>query len=88
MPPLEGEGHAGVLGGSWQHGPARHAVERLTRVDEKTIRYEATIDDPSAYTGVDRVVSLEQGRAYRIFEYACHEGNHALEHMLSPRAMP
>jgi hypothetical protein len=68
---------------------AARVVERLTRVDENTIRYEATIDDPSAYTRAWTVAfPLNKDERYRIFEYACHEGNHALEHMLRPRAKP
>jgi hypothetical protein len=64
-------------------------VERLTRVSETTIQYEATIDDPNAYTGVWKVAfPLNRDDRYRLFEYACHEGNHALEHMLQPRGKP
>ena len=68
---------------------AARVVERLTRVDENTIRYEATIDDPSAYTTAWTVAfPLNRDERYRIFEYACHEGNHALENMLRPRVNP
>jgi hypothetical protein len=66
---------------------AARVVERLTRVDETTIRYEATIEDPSAYTKAWTVAfPLNRDERYRIFEYACHEGNHALANMLRPRA--
>ena len=62
---------------------AAHVVERLTRVDEVTIQYEATIDDPNVYTGSWKVAfPLNKDARYQIFEYACHEGNHALENML------
>ena len=62
---------------------AAHTVERLTRVDEDTIQYEATIDDPNMYTRAWKVAfPLNRDERYRIFEYACHEGNHALENML------
>ena len=62
---------------------AAHTVERLTRVDEDTIQYEATIDDPNVYTSSWKVAfPLNRDERYRIFEYACHEGNHALENML------
>jgi hypothetical protein len=62
---------------------AAHTVERLTRVDEDTIQYEATIDDPNVYTSAWKVAfPLNRDQRYRIFEYACHEGNHALENML------
>lgn len=62
---------------------AAHVVERLTRVDEDTIRYEATIQDPQVYTRSWTVAfPLNRDDRYRIFEYACHEGNHALPNML------
>jgi hypothetical protein len=62
---------------------AAHTVERLTRVDEHTIQYEATIDDPVMYERPWKVAfPLNKDERYRIFEYACHEANHALENML------
>jgi hypothetical protein len=62
---------------------AAHIVERLTRVSENTIQYEALIEDPNVYTGPWKVAfPLNKDEKYRIFEYACHEGNHALENML------
>jgi hypothetical protein len=67
---------------------AAHTVERLTRVDENTIHYEATIDDPVVYTSAWKVAfPLNKDERYRIFEYACHEGNRALENMLRMSAV-
>jgi hypothetical protein len=68
---------------------AAHVVERLTRVSEATIQYRATIDDPNVYTRPWTVAfPLNRDERYRIFEYACHEGNHALENMLRLGAKP
>ncbi len=68
---------------------AAHVVERLTRVNEDTIQYEATIDDPAVYTRPWTVAfPLNRDERYRIFEYACHEGNQALEHMLRMGGKP
>ena len=62
---------------------AAHVIERLTRVDANTIQYEATIDDPNVFTAPWTVAfPLNRDDPYRIYEYACHEGNHALENML------
>jgi hypothetical protein len=62
---------------------AAHVVERLTRVSENTIQYEATIDDPNVYTRPWTLAfPLNRDEPYRIFEYACHEGNYALGNML------
>ena len=60
----------------------RHVVERFTRVAADTIRYEFTIDDPTTWT------SSWSGKVPMIrtegpmFEYACHEGNHDIRHIL------
>jgi hypothetical protein len=68
---------------------AAHVVERLTRVNEETIQYEATIDDPNVYSRSWKVAfPLNKDERYRIFEYACHEGNRALENMLRLGAKP
>jgi hypothetical protein len=68
---------------------ALHVVERFTRVSARTIHYEVTIDDPKMYTRAWKVaIPLERDDDYRIFEYACHEGNHAVENVLhSARAL-
>jgi hypothetical protein len=68
---------------------ALHVVERFTRVSAGTIHYEVTIDDPKMYTRPWKVaIPLERDDEYRIFEYACHEGNHAVENVLrSSRAL-
>lgn len=63
---------------------ALHVVERFTRVDEKTIAYEVTIDDPKVYAQPWTVkLPLNRDADYRIFEYACHEGNYAIPNELS-----
>jgi hypothetical protein len=63
---------------------ALHVVERFTRVDRDTINYEVTISDPNFYTQPWKVaIPLTRDPNYRIFEYACQEGNHAVENVLS-----
>jgi hypothetical protein len=60
-----------------------HLIERFTRVDENTIRYQFTIDDPSTWT---RPWSAEVPWAKTIgplFEHACHEGNYGLANILA-----
>ena len=60
----------------------RHVVERFTRVDADTIRYEFTIEDPTTWTrswsGEIPMVKTEGP----MFEYGCHEGNHDIRHIL------
>ena len=60
-----------------------HVVERLTPVDSNTIDYVATLDDSKMFTRPWTVsIPLHRNPAYRIYEYACHEGNHAVEGVL------
>jgi hypothetical protein len=60
-----------------------HVVERFTRIDKDTISYEATIDDPNTFTRPWTVaIPLHRNPEYRLYEYACHEGNRAVEGVL------
>ena len=60
-----------------------HVVERFTPIDANTIDYQATIDDPKTFTAPWTVaIPLHRNPAYRIYEYACHEGNRAVEGVL------
>ncbi|MBI3399838.1 MAG: hypothetical protein HY048_00335 [Acidobacteria bacterium] len=65
------------------HSDALRLVERFTRVDAGTIGYEITIEDPNVYTRPWTVsIPLVRDDSYQMFEYACHEGNKAIEHVL------
>ena len=60
-----------------------HVVERFTRTNADTIDYKVTIDDPAYYTKPWTVsIPLVRDDTYQIFEYACHEGNKAVEDIL------
>ena len=55
-------------------------VERFRRVDEGTLLWRATIEDPPFYASPWTVeVPFRTVPDYIIYEYACHEGNHAVE---------
>jgi hypothetical protein len=59
-----------------------HLVERFTRVG-KTLNYEMTVDDPDVFTQPWKAgIPLTGDDKYRMFEYACHEGNHAVLNIL------
>jgi hypothetical protein len=63
---------------------AMRVTERFTRVDEDTINYTVTIDDPKVYTRPWTVaLPLNRDESYQFFEYSCHEGNYALPNALS-----
>jgi hypothetical protein len=57
-------------------------VERFTRIDEKTLLYQFTVEDPTVWTrpwsGEYPWVATDD----RIYEYACHEGNYSFEGIL------
>lgn len=60
-----------------------HTLERFTRTDSATIKYELTIDDPGAYTapwtsGFD----LRWEAGTELFEYVCQQANYAHELMV------
>ncbi len=60
-----------------------HVVERFTIVDEKTINYQATIEDPQAFTKPwTFALPMNRDQAYVMYEYACHEGNYTLPNIL------
>ncbi|MGH9660951.1 MAG: hypothetical protein ACRD96_20560, partial [Bryobacteraceae bacterium] len=55
-----------------------HLVERFTRVDADTIRYEITLSDPTTWTKPWTAVIPLKRTPDAIYEFACHEGNYAL----------
>ena len=59
-----------------------HLVERFTRVDEGMILYEFTVDDPTAFTRSWKGEVPLMKAPGPIYEYACHEGNYAMENIL------
>ena len=64
----------------------RRLVERYTRVDEETLDYELTIEDPTVWVAPWTIrqelrrQSDEQNRIY--YEPRCHEGNYGLPALL------
>ena len=62
---------------------AMHVTERFIPVDENTLLYRVTVEDPNAF---ERPWTLElpmnRSPDYRILEYTCHEGNYGLENTL------
>jgi hypothetical protein len=71
-------------GGATPTSDALRLVERFTRVDPITVQYEVTIEDPKIFTKPWKVsFPIVQEPGYQLFEYACHEGNHAMTNSLS-----
>jgi len=57
-------------------------TERFTRVDAETILYKATIEDPSTWEKPWTLQLPFVAIPGPIYEYACHEGNYAIEDIL------
>lgn len=66
-------------------GQGLRLVERYNRVGPDAIRVEITVDDPTTWTSpwTMAVTGKSDPRYWQIFEYACHEGNYSLSHVLS-----
>jgi hypothetical protein len=59
-------------------------TERLTRIDQETLLYEVTVDDPGTWVAPWRLaLPLTRADGYELSEYACHEGNYAVRNILS-----
>jgi hypothetical protein len=60
------------------HTDTLHLIERFTRTDYKTMKYEVTIDDPGAYTrpwSAGFLLGWDEGE--ESFEYVCQENDFA-----------
>jgi hypothetical protein len=65
------------------HTNQLRTLERFTRLNLDTLRYELTIDDPGAYTGpVSGKVDLIWEQGSELFEYVCQQANYAHELMV------
>jgi hypothetical protein len=63
-------------------GPEMRLVERFTRVDEETLLYEYTIDDPDSFLSPWSAAIPMARTEEPMFEYACHEGNYGMTNLL------
>ena len=55
-----------------------HLIERFSRLDATTLKYEVTVDDPANWTKPWTAVLFMKSTKDQIYEYACHEGNEAM----------
>ena len=68
---------------SWGSAKNLRLVERFTRLDNDTMRYEFTVEDPATWTE-PFTGRFPMNRADQpLYEYACHEGNHGMFNLLS-----
>jgi hypothetical protein len=66
-----------------RHSEQLRLTERFTRIDPGMVDYEIRVEDPLTWARPWTLrMTLTQQPGYEIYEYACHEGNIALEHIL------
>jgi hypothetical protein len=74
----------GFNGNGLRHSSAMRLTERFTRVADDTIEWEVRIEDPKTYTTPFTMALLITAHpGYKVFEYACHEGNYGMPNILS-----
>ena len=69
----------GLRGGG---SAAKHVVERFTRLPSGDLLYHFTVEDESTWTAPWTGQYLWRASNESVYEYACHEGNYAMENML------
>ena len=57
--------------------------ERFTRVSRDVLLYQVTVDDPSTWTQPWTYEVPMKSNPDPMYEYACHEGNYAMEVILA-----
>jgi hypothetical protein len=63
---------------------ATRVIERFKRTDANTLEYRVTIEDPKTWTKPWTVqFPLKRDPEYRLYEYACHEGNYYMYNALT-----
>jgi len=68
-------------------GATLHLTERFRRVDDDTLLYEFTVNDPSSFERpFTAALPMKRGAA-PMFEYACHEGNYGMLNLLTGARM-
>ena len=71
------------------HTDRLHVVERISRPNKRTLRYEATIDDPGAYTRPWTVSwTIPWSATGELAEYICQENNRYLWNLTDDLGQP
>ena len=64
-------------------GDKMRLIERFTRIDDATLLYEYTVEDPESFEQPWTVALPMTSTDGPMFEFACHEGNYGLTNILS-----
>ena len=68
------------------HSDAIHVTERLTRIDDETLEYLATVEDAKMYTRpwtMRFTMKHNTEPGYEQWEHACYEGDRSLDRLLT-----
>ena len=77
------DGNLARTGIGWSPDQNLTLTERFTRLDNDRMIYEFTINDPTVWTKPWTAALPLTRRDTRLYEYACHEGNHDFGFILS-----
>jgi hypothetical protein len=79
-----GSNGAGYNGEGGIHSDVLKLTERFTRTAANTLQYEAKLDDEKTWSKPWTIAfPMTEDPTYRMEEYACHEGNYAMENILT-----
>jgi hypothetical protein len=71
------------------HTDQLHVVERFSRPDKRTLRYEALVDDPGAYTKSFTIRwDIPWNATGELIEYICQENNKYLQRLTDDLGQP
>ncbi|MEQ1782243.1 MAG: hypothetical protein ABMA14_12835 [Hyphomonadaceae bacterium] len=62
-------------------------IEKFTRLSEDELLYQYTVEDPATYTAPWLAEYSLYRTNVRMFEHACHEGNHSLPNIMLAQRM-
>jgi hypothetical protein len=68
------------------HSDATHVTERITRIDDETLEYLATVEDAKMYTRpwtIRFTLKRNTEPGYEQWEHACYEGDRSLDRLLT-----
>ena len=65
-----------------------HVVERFTRLDDATLLYQFTVEDPTVWTAPWSGEYIWPATNDRVYEYACHEANYSFSGILGGARVP
>ncbi len=78
-----GESLRTFFSASYLLSPDATVLEKFTRVSDTEMLYEFTVNDPKLFTQPWRAEMMFNKSPQPAYEYACHEGNHALPGILA-----